>query len=168
MKSLLKAELDALLAVAEKHDPLIALLLLVIFNHGLRVSEALSLTAANLVDGYLVVQRLKGSRKTTQKLLPNERERLEALAAKGGRFWTLSRFAVDRRIAAYGREAGIAEHKLHAHVLKHTTGRLAYEAGIGIPELQKILGHVNGKNTMVYIEASEDVAYGAFAAAFGK
>lgn len=169
MKHLTKDELKGLLAVAEKHDPSIALLLLVIFNHGLRVSEGLALTAANVIDGYLVVQRLKGSKKTIQPLLADEREGLENLSqANGGQFWTLSRFAVNRRIAAYGREAGIAEHKLHSHILKHTTGRLAYEGGLGIPELQKYLGHVNGKNTLVYAEAPEDAAAKAFAAAVGK
>jgi integrase/recombinase XerD len=167
VKSLLKAELESLLAVAEKHDPHFALALLVTFNHGLRVSETLSLSSANLVNGYLVIQRLKGSRKTTQPLLPNERERLEALTTPG-RFWGLSRFAFYRRLQVYGKQAGIPVFKLHPHTLKHTTGRLGYEGGMGIPELQTYLGHENGKNTMIYMEAPEDVSCSAFAAAVGR
>lgn len=169
MKSLMKAELDALLAVAAKHDSLFALLLLVTFNHGLRISEVLALTKANVVDGNLVVQRLKGSRKTTQPLLASEREGLEKLAATcEGRFFEITRMTAWRKLQAYGHEAGIPAHKLHPHVLKHTTGRLAYQAGVGIPELQTYLGHVNGKNTMVYLQATEEDAAKAFAAAIGR
>lgn len=176
MKSLLKAELDALLAVAGKHSKDDALLLSVVFNHGLRISEAINLTAANVVNGYLVVQRLKGSRKTTQPLFPGEREALEAKAAKiKGVFFLRhldnresARKQAWRLVQEYGAEAGIERFKCHPHALKHTTGRLGYEGGMGLPELQAYLGHENGKNTMVYAEAPEEVACKAFAAAVGK
>lgn len=169
MKHLTKDELNGLLAVAEKHDPLAALLILVTFNHGLRISEALALSAANLVNGFLVVQRLKGSRKTTQPLLESERAKLEARAAESPkRLFPISRITAWRRVQAFGREAGIPEFKLHPHILKHSTGRLAYEAGLGIPEIQSYLGHVSGKSTLVYLEASEEQACSAFAAAVGK
>ncbi len=48
MKSLNRTELDALLAVARQHSEQDYLMLLVTFSHGLRVSETLSLTRANL------------------------------------------------------------------------------------------------------------------------
>lgn len=41
-------------------------LFLVSFWHGLRASEAVGLTPENLADGYLNVQRLKGSLRTIQ------------------------------------------------------------------------------------------------------
>lgn len=168
MKSLTKPELDSLLAVAGKHSEQDRLLFLILFNHGLRISEALALSPANIVDGHIIVQRLKGSRRTTQPLLPSEKDAVEALAAKGGMFFVGEyRRNVDRKIKRYGREAGIPSFKLHAHALKHTTGRLGYEGGMGIPEIQSYLGHVNGKNTMVYLEASEEQAASAFAAAVG-
>jgi integrase len=170
MKSLTRAELDSLLAVAAKYSTTDALLFLLTFNHGLRVSEVCSLTAKNIADGFLTVQRLKGSKKTTQPLLPNEKEGLLRLAAvrKTGTLFQISRTTVWRRIKQYGVEAGVPEHKLTPHKLKHTTGRLGYEGGMGVPELQKYLGHVNGKNTLVYLEASEEDACQAFAAAAGK
>ncbi len=168
MKSLTRQELDKLLVVAKTHSERDWLLLLVIFNHGLRISEALALTRHNLVSNFLVVQRLKGSRKTTQPLLASEKAGLEALASAPGRFFPVDRTTIWRHLQVYGREAGIPEFKLHAHALKHTTGRLGYEGGMGIPELQAYLGHVNGKNTMVYLEATEEQAANAFAAAVGK
>jgi len=167
VKSLTRPELDALLTVAQRHSDRDGLLFAVIFNHGLRVSEALALTQDNIVAGHIVVQRLKGSRKTNQPLLASEREKLEALAAEPGRFFPMHRMTAWRKIQQYGREAGIPAFKLHPHALKHTTGRLGYEGGMGIPELQSYLGHVNGKNTMVYLEATEEQAANAFAAAVG-
>lgn len=177
MKSLTRPELDALLAVALRHSELDYLMLATIFNHGLRVSEAVGLTKHNIIDGYLVIQRLKGSKKTNQPLLGNEKLGLETLAVAhldGGRFFltqykpTVARVIAWRKIRAYGKEAGVPEHKCHPHALKHTTGRLGYEGGMGIPELQVWLGHVNGKNTMCYLESTEEQAALAFSAAVGK
>src|SRR5436305_1825796 len=121
MKSLTRPELDALLTVAAKYSELDALMLACIFNHGLRISEAVVLTRANIVDGHIVVQRLKGSRKTNQPLLGNEKLGLETLAVahSGGRFFlseykpSVARVIAWRRVQKYGREAGIPQFKCH-------------------------------------------------------
>jgi integrase len=42
------------------------LMILVGFEHGLRVSELINLTKEDIRDGYVSVQRLKGSLKTIQ------------------------------------------------------------------------------------------------------
>src|ERR1041385_913796 len=60
------------------------ILLLVSFWHGLRASEAVSLTPEHFADGYLTVQRLKGSLKTTQPLVEHEDELLNERAALEG------------------------------------------------------------------------------------
>jgi integrase len=165
MKSLTKVELDALLAATPEPD---RLMLKVAVNHGLRVSELVSLDASNIIGNHLVVQRLKKSRRTTQPLLPNEKDGLLALAQKSGKFFPMSRYTVDRRIKEYGKKAGLPAFKCHAHALRHTTGRLGYLAGIGIPEIQKYLGHVSGSNTLIYLESSEEDACNAYAAVVGK
>lgn len=164
MKSLTRDELARLLDVAEQISHEDALLIRVIFNHGLRVSEALALTDADIVGGHLIVKRLKGSKRTTQPLLPDEQE----LTSLRGRFFNICRRTFDRRMKAYGTKAGISIIKLHAHALKHTTGRLAYLGGMQVAELQSYLGHVNGGNTMIYLQATEEEACSAFAAAVGK
>jgi type 1 fimbriae regulatory protein FimB/type 1 fimbriae regulatory protein FimE len=164
MKSLTRDELHRLFDAAEQVSHKDALMLRVTFNHGLRVSEVISLNESNIVGGHLVVQRLKKSRKTTQPLLPDEQE----LTTMTGRFFPMSRMTFHRRMVEYGRKAGIPEFKCHAHALKHSTGRLAYLGGMKVAELQKYLGHVNGGNTMVYLEADEAEAAAAFAAAVGK
>jgi integrase len=165
MKSLTRQELDALLAVTPEPD---RLMFLVAFNHGLRVSEVINLDASNIVDGHLIVQRLKRSRRTTQPLLPNEKDGLLALAKQSGKFFPMSRYTADRRLKEYGKKAGIPEHLLHMHCLKHSCGRLGFKGGMSIPEIQAYLGHKNGGNTMVYLQASEEEAANAFAAAVGK
>ena len=171
MKSLTRPELDALLAVALKHSELDYLMLTTIFNHGLRISEAISLTKDNIVGGYLVVQRLKRSRKTNQPLLGTEKLGLESLAAAcstGERFFKMDRTTAWRRVQKYGQLAGIPQFKCHPHALKHSTGRLGYEGGMGLPDLQAYLGHKDGGSTMIYAETPESVACNAFAAAVGK
>jgi integrase len=160
MKSLTRDELNRLLDAAGADR----LMLTVMFNHGLRVSEVVALTDANVINGHLVVQRLKGSRKTTQPLLSDE----QALLAMKGRFFPMSRWTVRRKIQEYGAKADIPEHKRICHILKHTCGRLGFKGGMSIPDLQAYLGHVNGGNTLIYLQSTEEEAAHAFAAAVGK
>ena len=167
MKSLSIAELDAFLNVAKKHSERDYLMFLVTFLHGLRISETLSLTAANIVDGALVIQRLKGSKKTTQTLLPSELDGLEALAKTDGLFFPICRMTAHRRIKAYAEEAGIVSYKAHMHCLKHTTAMQALDGGMKINELQTYLGHVSGKSTLMYLRVNDETASKAFAAAVG-
>lgn len=180
MKSLTRPQLDRLLTVTRKHSEQDYLMLAVIFNHGLRISEVVGgwatvkgvkvwnegLTRANIVSGHLVIQRLKRSRKTVQPLLPSERQGLEQLAGETeDRLFPMSRMTAWRRMQAYCAEAGVPLFLAHPHALKHSTGRLAYQGGMGIPELQAYLGHVSGSSTMVYLQADETEAAAAFAAA---
>ena len=169
MKSLTKVELNSLLEVAGKHSPSDRLWMTIAFNHGLRVSEVLALTDENIVSGSLVIQRLKGSRKTVQALLPSEKAEVEALAAKGGKFFHMHRKTAWLHFKQYCAEAGIPSGREFAtpHSLKHTCGRLGFKGGMDVAEIQKYLGHVNGANTMIYIQATEEEACAAFAAAVG-
>lgn len=168
MKSLTREQLNSLLQVARRHSESDYVALLVGFNHGLRVSEILALTKDNVVDGYLVVQRLKGSKKTVQALLPSEKDVLESMSATiEGKFFTICRKTMWLRMKQYCKEAGIPSFLATPHKLKHTTGVLGLRGGMTLPELQTYLGHVSGSSTMVYLQTDEDVASRAFAAAVG-
>jgi type 1 fimbriae regulatory protein FimB len=168
MKSLTRAELDGLLAEARKVSELDYLLFLTTFNHGLRASETTNLDRSNIQGNYLVVQRLKGSEKTTQPLMDDERAAILALASSDKKFFPISKRTFERKMRRYGKAAGIPEVKCHPHALKHSCGRLAYLGGMGIPEMQCWLGHKSGSNTLKYMAASEEEAALAFAAAVGK
>jgi len=172
MKSFTRDELNRLLEVARAHSVADYWMILVTWNHGLRVSEMLALTAENFRGGLLNVARLKGSRKTLQPILAAESPETRSLfmafvAASSGRLFPTYRMDFWRKLQRYGREAGIHDSKCHPHSLKHSCGRLAYEGGMGIPEIQTWLGHVEGGNTMRYMEATEEQAANAFAAAAG-
>jgi integrase len=168
-----REELDSLFATARKHDVRDYWMLMVTWNHGLRVSETLALTRDNFSGGNLAVRRLKGSEATLQPVLPAESAEtriafMEFVTATEGRLFPIHRATFWRRIQDYGKEAGLATEKCHPHILKHSCGRLSYEGGMGIPEIQKWLGHVNGKNTLVYMESTQEKAAAAFAAACGR
>lgn len=163
--SLTRDELDRLLAVAKKYSFQDFLMFLVTFNHGLRVSETLALTPENLQGSFLVVQRLKGSFKTTQPLLASEREFLSLLT---GRWFPMSRWTFGRRMHEYGKEAGIPDFKCHPHSLKHTTGRLGFTGGMTVTDVASYLGHKVMENSLVYMRSTEEESARAFAAGAGR
>ena len=86
MKSFTNEELDLLIATAAKHSERDARLIQTVYNHGLRASEAVALGPNNLRNGRLYVERLKGSRKTTQPFNPGERDYLLANLPSGQPF----------------------------------------------------------------------------------
>jgi integrase len=168
MKYLTKDELGLMLAQAKAAGPMDYLMILIAFNHGLRVSEVLELTAANFVDGHLIVQRLKGSCRTTQKLLPNEAALLKDYKIPAcGRLFPIHRQTAWRHVKALGIAAGIPGFKCFPHALKHTTAKTGLAGGMTLPELQTYLGHKSGSSTMAYLREDDDVASKAFAAAAG-
>ena len=165
MKSFTREQLDRLLEVARKASLADYLMLLVTFNHGLRVSETLSLTKDNIANGYISVKRGKGSHRCEHPLLPNEAEYLSSLT---GKFFPMTRMTFWRKMRKYGEAAGIPIYLCHPHTLKHTTGRLGFKGGMDIPQLQAYLGHKNGGNTLIYMQADIQESAAAFAAAVGR
>jgi type 1 fimbriae regulatory protein FimE len=168
MKYLSKDELGLMLAQAKVAGPMDHLMILIAFNHGLRVSEVLNLTAENFVDGYLIVQRLKGSCKTAQKLLPNEAALLaDYKIPECGRLFPIHRQTAWRHVKQFGVAAGIPGFKCFPHAIKHTTAMTALNGGMKINEIQTYLGHKSGASTMAYLKVSDEVACKAFAAVAG-
>ena len=170
MKAMTRVQLDTVLAVARKHSEDDYLALLIGFNHGLRVSEIVALCPENIVNGYLVVQRLKRSKRTVQPLLPNERDAVMAKVAKGGLFFPMCRKTLWMHMKAYCKEAGVPFGRdfVTPHSLKHTTGRLGFKGGMTIPEVGARLGHKNLGNSLIYMQATEEEASMAFANAVGQ
>lgn len=164
MKSMTRPQLDALLDAARAESMTDYLMFLVTFNHGLRVSETLSLTNSNIVAGHIIVERGKGSYRCEHPLLSNEVEHLSRLE---GRFFDISRWTFNRRMKYYGQKAGIPPTLLHAHSLKHTCGRLGFKGGMTVPDLVEWLGHKNPANSLVYAKSDIATAAAAFSAAVG-
>lgn len=170
------------------------LAILVGYWHGLRVSEITGgptwvtckktgekhliqgFTPEAVRDGYITIQRLKGSEKTTQPLvshenpLLNERDQIIALVANSEpgkpvfhftrhRFWMIMR--------RHCKTAGIAEHKAHPHILKHSIAMQTIQ-GAGIENVRTYLGHKSISSTGAYLKVDDDVASRAIAGAIKK
>jgi hypothetical protein len=145
VEHLTRDQLRALLAEAQAHRERDWVLFLVSFWHGLRASEAVSLTPANFTDGFLTVQRLKGSMRTRQPLVEdpdeilNERAGVEAWiaqhsaahgeAARDRRLFPVSRFQFYRLVRRYGAAAGLPQHLCHPHVFKHSIAVVHRQGG---------------------------------------
>ena len=168
-------ELIKLLRTAKQHSERHWLMLLVALDHGLRVSEVISLTRSNVQDGFLMINRLKGSLKTVQKLvehqdpLLNEKSALETLVSglkPKERLFPITRHGVTYLMRRYCEEAGIPRHKASPHKLKHSCAMLMVKAGIGVESIRQRLGHQSLSSTGRYMHIGDEEAAQDFGKAF--
>lgn len=171
MHAITKDELKALLRAIPNNRQ--RLMVLTTYLHGLRVSETLGLTGSNIRDGYITVQRLKGSLKTTQPLVRsadpelNEAEHLMVLAdlaGPTGRLFSMTRDGFYKLMKRAGERAGIPSHKCHPHALKH--GCAMATIGAGIENCRQYLGHRSISSTGEYLRVHDDEAAKAVSGAF--
>jgi integrase len=97
-----------------------------LYHYGLRVSEVLSITPANVRDGLFVVPRLKHSDTPQHAIVESLREELlELVAGKapGVRLFPWTRWAFYQAIQCAGFRAGVDEAFLHPHSFRHAAGR---------------------------------------------
>jgi len=166
MHHLTKAEMNGLLAAAKKASARDYAMILLGYTHGLRASEIISLTSENIRDGYLTVARLKGSLKTTQPLSAEEQKALAALGVTEGPLFGVTRRTLDRKMKQYGAEAGIPEHKCHAHILKHSVAMHSIQKA-GIENVRQYLGHKSLSSTGAYLKVDDEAASKAVLTAMG-
>lgn len=164
IQSLSREQLKALLTVAHAHRERDWLMLLVAYSHGLRVSEVIGLSRDSISDGYLTVERLKGSLKTIQPLISsahpllNEREPLIEYAANAPYFqplFKMSAVQVWRLMQRYGEQAGLPTHLRHPHVLKHSCCAHLIETQ-PISVVREWVGHKSIASTGFYLRMSAD------------
>lgn len=164
MHSLTRQEMRVLVqAIA---NPKHRLLVKIAFWHGLRVSEVINLTKENVRDGYLSVQRLKGSYKTDQPFMTpddpvlkyaDELKQLTATMKPGERLFPITRRGIAKVIEREGTRAGLPRHKLHPHALKHSIAAQTIRKA-GIENVRQWLGHKNMSSTGAYLRVSDDAA----------
>ena len=66
----------------------------------------------------------------------------------------LSKFGIEKRIGQLGELAGI-ERRVFPHLIRHTTASDGLNRGMGIEEVQAILGHESIATTMIYAKVSK-------------
>jgi|SRR5882724_5358359 len=158
MEPLNRDELLRLLKAARESSTRDWCLLLLIYSHGLRASEAgeLPRSAVNENDWTISVERLKGSNKTVQAIFPNGVKLLDArkaltewLAARpqSGYLFPnpsgapLSRISVYQIFKKHAATAKLPRHKSSPHALKHSLGQDLHDSGQSIEMVAACLGH---------------------------
>lgn len=172
MKYLTIPEIKALLANVPNERQ--RLMLLVGFNHGLRVSELIGLRGKDIQFGRVYAKRLKGSNATTQPYKTSvdpeldEVSRLTELSKTLGPddiVFPMTRSGVAKLMKRAGARANIDPLKLHPHALKHSCARAAIKV-MPINYVQRYLGHSSLQSTGEYLKASDEESSEAFALAY--
>jgi type 1 fimbriae regulatory protein FimB len=165
-KHLVSAEVEKLLVATKgsRHETRDRCLLLLIFRHGLRVSEAcgLVLSQVDTDSRVLHVKRLKEGLSTTHPLRGDELRAIKAWRTDRARMKpeTDAFFISERRrplsrktawlmIRNYGRLAGLPI-EAHPHMLRHACGFALADQGADTRLIQDYLGHRNIQHTVRY------------------
>jgi integrase len=153
-------------------------MIVVAYKHGMRASEVcnLLLDDIDMKNGSIVVERLKGSLRTTQAVTEHRGEpllnELKALrewlrqrrddgsnylftSQKGGR---LDRSQFFRLFRVISKEAGIPAGKQHPHALKHSLANHLVLANVNLALVKQQLGHKSINSTMRYVKTSDQQA----------
>jgi type 1 fimbriae regulatory protein FimB/type 1 fimbriae regulatory protein FimE len=169
---LTEAEMAKLLTALKRNrhgdrDWLIALL---IYRHGLRVSEACDLRwdDIDLTKRTIIIRRLKGSTDSSHYLERDEHRALgdlwRAYAANGvkpgyvfvnERGHPFGRMGIARMVERAG-EAAKLPFPVHVHMLRHSTGYALAARGMDTRRLQHFLGHASITNTVRYTAMSPE------------
>jgi integrase len=153
-------------------------MVLLAYKHGLRASEVcnLRLDDVDLKNGSIVIERLKGSLRTTQAVTehrgepllneyralrewlrerPNDGSDFLFVSQKGGRLDRSQFFRIFRSVAA---AAGLTPEKQHPHVLKHSIAAHLIGANTNLALVRQQLGHKSINSTMRYVTTTDQQA----------
>lgn len=163
---LLPEEVEAMCEAIKKrggrHDHRDASLILLIYRHGLRLSESASLRweQINFSDGTIYVKRLKGGTPSTQPLYGDEIRALRKLQRdypkcpfvfQSNRNGPMCPDTIAGVVVSAGRLADLP-FPVHAHMLRHSTGYYLANRGVDTRTIQSYLGHKNIQHTVRYTE----------------
>ena len=160
-------EVEALMKAAGKvgrHQHRDRTLILIMFRHGLRATEAVGLRwdQVDFKAGIIHINRLKNGKPGTHYLEGDEIRFLRRLhrdypdgpfifvTERGG---PLTRSTLNKLVERAGRNAGL-EFPVHPHMLRHACGYYLANKGVDTRTIQDLLGHVSITHTVRYTELS--------------
>jgi site-specific recombinase XerD len=170
------AELLKVLKAAQQHSVRDHALLLTIYRHGLRASEAAALRLEDIQDDQLVIARLKGSKKTVQpitrhpgqplldehkavtrwlKARPADGSSALFVSRKGG---ALCREQVYRIFRQHAEAAGLPPERCFVHSLKHSLASHLIAGNANLAMVQVALGHASLSSTQAYVHVTDQQA----------
>ena len=188
MTHLEPAEVLAVLRAAKARGAREWSMIVLAYKHGLRASEVCNvrLDDVDLKNGSIMVDRLKGSLRTTQAVTEHRGEpllnELKALrewlrqrpedgsdflfvSQKGGRLDRTQFFRLFRSIAT---TAGLPPEKRHPHALKHSIASHLVSANVNLALVKQQLGHKSIGSTMRYVATTDQQASKATTSALMK
>lgn len=155
MKHLTGEQVAALIEAADTDRN--KLLFRLLYEHGLRISECLSLTRAHVRRGYLQIKGKKKGKRADEKINPATLALFESVTKNllpntlifpFSRQWasTLFHRACDKATITLQLRQGV-------HSLRHSLAHHLLDAGAPLPVVQKSLRHRSIGSTGVYLEA---------------